>query len=122
MGSQELGPWVQNSVFSTCCFVTCHDLVRWVSDSAVSFDYPGEFKYSVVRTQSKFLTKLTNIFKSYLWPGAVAHVYNPSYSRGRDQEDADLRPAWANSSRDPIFKIPITKKGWWGGSSGRAPA
>jgi hypothetical protein len=31
---------------------------------------------------------------------------------GRDQEDQDLNPAWANSSRYPISKTPFTKKGW----------
>jgi hypothetical protein len=35
---------------------------------------------------------------------------NPSYSRGRDQEDHGSKPAWANSSRDSISKIPITKR------------
>jgi hypothetical protein len=34
----------------------------------------------------------------------VAHACNPSYSGGRDQEDHVLKPAWANSSWDPIFK------------------
>jgi hypothetical protein len=29
---------------------------------------------------------------------------NPSYSGGRDQEDHGLKPAWANSSRDPVSK------------------
>jgi hypothetical protein len=46
----------------------------------------------------------------------VAHAYNPSYSGGRDQEDhCSLKPAQANSSRDPISKNPFTKKkkGWW---------
>jgi hypothetical protein len=37
----------------------------------------------------------------------VAHTCNPSYS---DQEDHGLKPARANSSRDPISKIPNTKK------------
>jgi hypothetical protein len=32
----------------------------------------------------------------------VAHACNPSYSGGRDQEDRGLKPALANSSRDPI--------------------
>jgi hypothetical protein len=32
----------------------------------------------------------------------VAHIYNPSYSGGRDQEDRGLRPAQA-------LKIPNTK-------------
>jgi hypothetical protein len=31
----------------------------------------------------------------------VAHVYNPSYSGDRDQEDQSSRPAWAHSSQDP---------------------
>jgi hypothetical protein len=52
----------------------------------------------------------------YSWV-LVAHVYNPSYSGGRDQEDHGSKPAWANSSRDPILKKPNTKKGWRSGSS-----
>jgi hypothetical protein len=34
----------------------------------------------------------------------VAHTCNPSYSGGRDQEDHSLKPARANSLRDPILK------------------
>jgi hypothetical protein len=51
----------------------------------------------------------------------VTHAYNPSYSGGRDQEDHSSRLAQANSSLFPILKIPITKQGWWNGSSGRVP-
>jgi hypothetical protein len=40
----------------------------------------------------------------------VAHTCNPSYSGGRDQEDRSLKPAQANSSQDPIFKILNTKR------------
>jgi hypothetical protein len=40
----------------------------------------------------------------------VAHTYNPSYSRGRDQEDYGSKPAQANSSRDPISKNPLQKR------------
>jgi hypothetical protein len=40
----------------------------------------------------------------------VAHSCNPSCSGGRDQEDCGSKPAWANSSQDPISKIPITKR------------
>jgi hypothetical protein len=40
----------------------------------------------------------------------VAHTYNPSYSGGNHQEDWCLKPAQANSSRDPILKIPNTKR------------
>jgi hypothetical protein len=39
-----------------------------------------------------------------LAPGA--HAFNPSYSGSRDQEDHSLKPAHANSSRDPISKKP----------------
>jgi hypothetical protein len=42
----------------------------------------------------------------------VAHTCNSSYSGGRDQEDQGSKPAQANSSQDPIWKKPITKKGW----------
>jgi hypothetical protein len=41
----------------------------------------------------------------------VAHACNPNYSGGRGQEDRDLRPAGANSSRDPILKKNHHKKG-----------
>jgi hypothetical protein len=44
----------------------------------------------------------------------VAQACNPSYLGGRDQGDRSLEPAWANSSRDPIWKNPITKN-WAGG-------
>jgi hypothetical protein len=44
----------------------------------------------------------------------VAHAYNSSYSGGREQEDCGLKPTSANSSQDPISKIPNTKK-WAGG-------
>jgi hypothetical protein len=40
----------------------------------------------------------------------VAHVYNPSYSGGRDQEDHGSKPAQANSSHDPILKNPSQKR------------
>jgi hypothetical protein len=41
----------------------------------------------------------------------VAHICNPSYSGGRDQEDHGSKPVWANSLWDYILKIHITKKG-----------
>jgi hypothetical protein len=40
----------------------------------------------------------------------VAHTCNPSYPRGRDQEDCILKPAWANSLGDIILKYPSHKK------------
>jgi hypothetical protein len=44
-------------------------------------------------------------------PGAGGSRLSSQYSGGREQEDLGWRPAWANSSRDPILKKPITKKG-----------
>jgi hypothetical protein len=41
----------------------------------------------------------------------VAHICNPSYSGGRDQEDQGLKPAQANSSARPYFKKTHHKKG-----------
>jgi hypothetical protein len=41
----------------------------------------------------------------------VAHICNPSYSGGRDQEDHCSKPAQVNSLRDPLSKKPSTKKG-----------
>jgi hypothetical protein len=43
----------------------------------------------------------------------VAHTCNPSYSAGRDQKDCSSKLAWVNF-RDPISKIPNTKKGTGG--------
>jgi hypothetical protein len=46
----------------------------------------------------------------------VAHTCNPSYSGGRDKEDCGSKPAWANSSQDPILKKAFPKKDWWSDS------
>jgi hypothetical protein len=56
----------------------------------------------------------------------VAHFCNPNYSIGSNKEDCGLKPAQANSSRDPISKKKkkkktITKKGCWSGSSAHMP-
>jgi hypothetical protein len=40
----------------------------------------------------------------------ATHACNPSNSGGTVQEDRSSKPAWGNSSQDPISKIPITKK------------
>jgi hypothetical protein len=61
-------------------------------------------------------TWLENLFK-ILFFQQVVHAWNSSYLGGRDQEDRSLKLPWGNSSRDPILKIPITKKGWQSGLS-----
>jgi hypothetical protein len=40
----------------------------------------------------------------------VTYTCNPSYSGGRDPEDCGLKSSWANSSWEPISKIPNTKR------------
>jgi hypothetical protein len=42
--------------------------------------------------------------------GAGGSRLYPSYSGGRDQEDCGSKPVQANSSQNPISKIPITKR------------
>jgi hypothetical protein len=39
----------------------------------------------------------------------VAHVCNPSYSGGRDQEDRSSKPAWANRSSRPYLEKTLHK-------------
>jgi hypothetical protein len=45
---------------------------------------------------------VTFFIKSWVCWVPVAHACDLSYSGGRDQEDHGSKPAWANSSRDPI--------------------
>jgi hypothetical protein len=40
----------------------------------------------------------------------VAHACNPNHLGGRGQEAHSSKPAWANSSKDPLSKIPNTKR------------
>jgi hypothetical protein len=55
-------------------------------------------------------TKKKSVIKDMNSQVLVAHTCNPRYSGGRDQEDHGLKPAQANSSRDPILKNPSQKK------------
>jgi hypothetical protein len=51
----------------------------------------------------------------------VAHVCNPSYSGGRDQEDHGSKPAWAYSSARPISKT-LHKNRAGGMAQGEGPS
>jgi hypothetical protein len=53
--------------------------------------------------------KKKKFFLAICWV-PVAHICNPSYSGGSDQEDCDSKPAQANSSQDPNSKKPIMKR------------
>jgi hypothetical protein len=64
---------------------------------------------SYIHIQVKCTTAIFLASRVHIKLGMVAHTYNPSHSRGRDQEDGNLKPAWANSSTDPISKK--TQKG-----------
>jgi hypothetical protein len=68
---------------------------------------------------SFFILTAEQVAKTILSCVLVLHACNPSYSRGRDQEDHGLKPAQANSFRDPTSKNPSQKKGWWSGSRRR---
>jgi hypothetical protein len=73
-------------------------------------DYKGILKYLIYIYYFSFSGL---IYKStYGWV-PVAHACTPGYSAGRDREDRGSKPAWANSSQDPILKKSIAKKGWW---------
>jgi hypothetical protein len=63
---------------------------------------------------------LTSVLK-YIITSLQECVFCPGYSGGRDQEGQGSKSAWADSSREPISKIPNTKKGCRSGSSGRVP-
>jgi hypothetical protein len=51
----------------------------------------------------------------------VAHICNPSYSGGRDQEDHGLKPARENSLQDPILKKTLHKNRAGGVAQGESP-
>jgi hypothetical protein len=50
------------------------------------------------------------ISRKCIW-APVAHTCDPSYSGGGDQEDHDLKPAWAKQFTRPHLKKPFTKIG-----------
>jgi hypothetical protein len=57
-----------------------------------------------------YTTSISVNTESLFSQALVAHVCNPSYLRGREQEDHSSKPARANSSRDPILKNPTRKR------------
>jgi hypothetical protein len=61
-------------------------------------------------TWQELFSKIKNKQINKCHQALVAHICNPSYSGGRDQEDHSSKPAQANSSWDPISKTPITKR------------
>jgi hypothetical protein len=46
----------------------------------------------------------------------VVQTCSPSYKGGRDPGGSRFKPDQANTSRDPILKKLIPKKGWWSDS------
>jgi hypothetical protein len=56
------------------------------------------------------LQKWEMLKKMKFWNEPVAHDCNSSYSGDRNQKDYGSKPSQANSSRDPILKIPMTKR------------
>jgi hypothetical protein len=73
----------------------------WLKDSCTK----GWFWGWIPRTQTKETKQ--NMKTNELGP--VAHICNPSYLGGGDEEDHSSRPALANSPRAPISKITRAK-------------
>jgi hypothetical protein len=71
----------------------------------------------------KMVKMLTRMWRNWITVGhtLVAHACNPNYSGGKDQEDCNLKPAWVNSSQDPISKNPNTKQGLLSGLASVRP-
>jgi hypothetical protein len=80
--------------------------------------------------QSKWMRQEDHKFEAsldytFFCQALVAHIYNPNYSEGRDQENCSLKPAQANSLGDPSSEKTNKqtkkqknikkkqKKGWW---------
>jgi hypothetical protein len=84
--------------------------------------YPISLRFLVYIEDKLWIKLLFQIFIKYIMcsRALMTHAYNSSFLGSRDQEDHSLKTAWANSSWDPILKIPNTKKGWWSGSSGKS--
>jgi hypothetical protein len=49
----------------------------------------------------------------------VTHACNPDYQEAEIKRTAVQSQPRTNSSRDPILKKPVIKKGWWSGSTYR---
>jgi hypothetical protein len=61
--------------------------------------------YIYIYVYMKYIQKLTrahvmmlHLLKNTFYQALVAHICNPIYSGGRDQEDCSSKPAQANSS------------------------
>jgi hypothetical protein len=81
----------------------------------------GQQALSIVKVDTKNTSegkqcRLTGLFtqsgyQQCIGRAPVARACNPNYSGGRDQEDRGLKPAWVNSSQDPISKKNHHRKG-----------
>jgi hypothetical protein len=58
---------------------------------------------------NEILGLFTWIIKNPSWV-LVAYAYNPSYSRGRDQEDHGLRPAWGKKKKKKKTSETLSQK------------
>jgi hypothetical protein len=79
------------------------------------FELPGLLSIGI-----KGMYHQTRLWKIVLSHASVAVILVTQ--EADDQEDCSSKPAQANSSRDPLSKIPNTKSGWGSDSNGREPA
>jgi hypothetical protein len=86
---------------------------NWKYRGLIVFSYSFVIHRVRVTAQAKILS-LSQVL--------VTHTCHPSFLEGWDQEDHGLRPAWANSLRDPHLQNIQSKMGWRCGSSSRVAA
>jgi hypothetical protein len=105
-GLEMVGNWVGVWLCPPCPWLVSKGSCHFLCHSASYMPLP----------QDAFHMSLpAPVIDNYFSLAPVAHACNPSYLGGSDQGriNCDLRPAWANSSRDSIFKI--TRAKWTGG-------
>jgi hypothetical protein len=111
----------QHAVYQVCqaplkwylvysCWVGCAINVNWVKVVGKKvFRFPRSLLSFLSFGPSDRLVQRENAkICDYSW-ALVAHTCNPSYSRDRDQEDRDSKPAQTNSLRDSISKKTLHK-------------
>jgi hypothetical protein len=100
-----------------------HWVGRWLEFSACRVIL---FEMTFLLFSQRNISCLERIPQCYVWPkftcldlrknvtlswALVGHVYNPSYSGGKDQKFRGSKPAWANSSARPYLEKPFAKIG-----------
>jgi hypothetical protein len=79
----------------------------------------GRWHFSQSQKPTHYFSPLKDVSWSQV---LVAHICNPSYSGGRDQEDRGWKPAQVNSFQAPILKKNPSQKRAGGVTQGSNPS